>query len=370
MRHQSFHRQKPKWWPDNEIWPPIDRREIWRRTPRRFFFRIGGMLFIALLLVCGLLALIWSLIGGFVVTLNTPLSSLSPLNIILIIIVIGILSNIGRAVRRSITPIADLMEASGRVADGDYSIRVKVRGAREVRELVRSFNAMAEHLQTNEELRRNMLADVTHELRTPLTVMQGNLEGMLDGVYPLDRDRIESILSETRLLARVIDDLRTLALSESGALKLQKESTDLGDLINQTMAAFRPQAGTAGIAVSTEVAPALPAIEIDPARIREVLENLIANALHYTPRAGSIQIKCESANQQVSVSISDSGQGIAAEDLPHIFDRFYKGSDSRGTGLGLAIAKTLIAAHGGEIFAESEVGRGTTIRFVLPMLTT
>jgi two-component system sensor histidine kinase BaeS len=225
---------------------------------------------------------------------------------------------------------------------------------------------MIEHLQSNEELRRNMLADVTHELRTPLTVIQGNLEGMLDGVYPLDRERVESILRETRLLSRVIDDLRTIALAESGALKLQKESTDLGELINQTIAAFRSQVAAAGISITTDLASA-PAIELDPARIREVLENLLANALRYTPRDGSIQIKCDSANQRITVSISDSGQGIAPEDLPHIFDRFYKGSDSRGTGLGLAIAKNLIAAHGGDIFAESEVGQGTTIRFTLPM---
>lgn len=324
------------------------------------------MLFLALLLLCGLLAFIWSLIGGFVGTLNTPLSNLSPLNIIIIIIVIGILSNIVRAVRRSITPIADLMEASGRVADGDYSIRVKERGAREVRELVRSFNAMAERLQTTEETRRNMLADVTHELRTPLTVMQGNLEGMLDGVYPLDRERVESVLIEMRQLSHIIDDLRTLSLSENGQLKLQIESTDLGDLIKQTAASFQPQADRAGITIGLALDSALPLIELDPVRIREVLENLIANALRYTPKDGSIQIKCESANQRITVSITDTGHGIRAEDLPHIFDRFYKGNDSRGTGLGLAIAKSLIAAHGGEIFAESEVSKGTTIRFTLP----
>ncbi len=322
-----------------------------------------------ILVVCGILSFLGWLIAGLLGAINAPLSSISPVGILAFVFGLMIVLQIGRTLGRSLRPIGELMEASGRVADGDYSIRVKERGPREMRSLTRSFNAMTARLQSNEELRRDMLADVTHELRTPLTVIQGNLEGMLDGVYPLDRDRVESILSETRLLSRIIDDLRTIALAESGALKLQKESTDLGELINQVVAAFHPQADTAGVALSTEISPALPAIEIDPTRIREVLENLIANALHFTPRDGSIRIRCESTNQRVSVSISDIGQGIAAEDLPHIFDRFYKGSDSRGTGLGLAIAKNLIAAHGGEIFAESEVGKGTTITFTLPIKT-
>jgi signal transduction histidine kinase len=341
---------------------------------------MGLMFVVFMLVVCGILSFLGWLIAGLLGAINAPLSSISPLGILAFVFGLMIVLQMGRTLGRSLRPISDLMEASSRVADGDYSIRIKERGPREVRALARSFNAMTARLQSNEETRRNMLADVTHELRTPLTVIQGNLEGMLDGVYPLDRDRVESILSETRLLSRIIDDLRTLALSESGALKLQKESTDLGELINQTVAAFRPQADTAGIAFSTEVVPA-PTIEVDPTRIREVLENLISNALRYTPRDGSIQIKCEhlhlratarsavqvSGSQQVTVSISDTGQGIAAEDLPHIFDRFYKGSDSRGTGLGLAIAKTLIAAHGGEIRAHSEMNEGTTITFTLPI---
>jgi signal transduction histidine kinase len=327
---------------------------------------MGLMFVVFILVVCGILTFLGWFIASLLGAINAPLSSISPIAVIAFVIGVAIILEIGRTLRRSLTPIGDLMEASGRVADGDYSIRVRERGPREMRSLTRSFNAMTERLQSNEELRRNMLADVTHELRTPLTVIQGSLEGMLDGVYPLDRDRVESILNETRLLSRVIDDLRTLALSESGALKLQKESTDLGDLINQTVAAFQSQANTAGIALTTEIV-APQTIEVDPQRIREVLENLIANALRYTPRDGSVRIKCEPANQQVSVSISDTGQGIAAENLPHIFDRFYKGSDSRGTGLGLAIAKTLIAAHGGEIRAHSEMNEGTTITFTLPI---
>ena len=332
--------------------------------PRRFILRIAGLMLFALLLLCGLGTLFLWLIGGLVNAVNAPLNA--PLGTLVVIVILIILLNVGGALRRSIAPIGDLLEASGRVADGDYSVRVRERGPREVRQLARSFNTMTTRLQSNEELRRSLLADVTHELRTPLTVIQGNLEGMLDGVYPLDRDHIESILGETRLLSRVIDDLRTIALAESGALKLQREPTDLGDLITHTAASFRPQADLAGISIGTDIAPALPSIEIDPARIREVLENLIANAVRYTPRNGSIQLKCESVNQSLSVSIGDTGPGIAAEDLPHIFDRFYKGSDSRGSGLGLAIAKNLVVAHGGEISAHSTLGQGTTITFTLP----
>jgi signal transduction histidine kinase len=261
-----------------------------------------------------------------------------------------------------------MLEAAGRVADGDYNTRVDETGPREVRALSRAFNSMAARLQIHEEQRRNLLADVTHELRTPLTVIQGNLEGLLDGVYPRDDAHLTPILEETHVLSRLIDDLRTLALAESGALKLQKEPTDLATLTNETVASFRAQADAAGIELSTDAAANLPMLELDPARIRQVLENLIANALRYTPRGGMVRIRCfAEGTSRVSIAVTDSGVGISKDDLPHIFERFYKSSDSRGTGLGLAIAKNLITAHGGEISAQSEPGAGTQIRLSLPV---
>jgi signal transduction histidine kinase len=240
-----------------------------------------------------------------------------------------------------------------------------------VRALVRAFNAMVERLQLNETQRRNLLADVTHELRTPLTIIQGNLEGLLDGVYPRDDAHLAPILEDTHILARLIDDLRTLSLAESGALHLHREPTDLSVLAGETAASFRTQAEAAGVEFNVNIAEDIPLLEIDPMRIREVLANLIANALHYTPASGTVQVtgQLEADDQRVTISVSDTGSGIPPEALPHIFDRFYKSGNSRGTGLGLAIARNLVNAHGGEISAQSDgvPGHGTTIRFTLPL---
>lgn len=278
---------------------------------------------------------------------------------------------VGRLLRRVTTPVGELMEAVGRVEAGDYSTRVAEHGPREVRALVRAFNAMTERLQLNETQRRNLLADVTHELRTPLTVIQGNLEGLLDGVYPRDEAHLEAILEDTRVLARLIDDLRTLSLAESGALHLHCEPTDVGILVSETATSFRTQAEAAGVAVEVAMPDDLPLLDLDPVRLREVLTNLISNALRYTPAGGKVQLggHFDPTDRQVTVSVSDTGSGIASEDLPHIFDRFYKAGNSRGTGLGLAIAKNLITAHGGEIAARSDgvSGHGTMIQFTLPV---
>jgi signal transduction histidine kinase len=265
-------------------------------------------------------------------------------------------------------PLDDMLEASGRVAGGDYSTRVDEKGPPEVRALTRAFNSMAARLQAANERRRDLLADVTHELRTPLTVIQGNVEGMLDGVYPADEARLKSILEETHILSRLVEDLRTLALAESGALQLKKEPTDLAALIRETVSAFAAQADAAGIRLETGL-QAVPWLNLDPQRMGEVLSNLIANALRYTPRGGLIGIRYMAipggGEGRAAVSVTDSGPGIPAEDLPNIFDRFYKSSDSGGMGLGLSIAKYLVEAHGGTIKAESETGKGTTISFSL-----
>lgn len=307
------------------------------------------------------------LVAGALGNLSLPLgSALAGLAGLIFFGVVGTLITI-RAVRRVASPIGELLEAAGRVAEGDYSARVAERGPREVRSLARAFNSMTARLQQHDAQRRSLLADVTHELRTPLTVVQGNLEGLLDGVYPRDDAHLEMILEETRVLSRLIDDLRTLALADSGALKLQKEPTDLAVLASEAVAAFRAQADAAGVALSVDAGANVPLLEIDPARMREVLANLIVNALQYTPRGGKVRVACSTGGDgRVTLSVGDTGSGISPDDLPHIFDRFYKTRDSRGSGLGLAIAKNLVEAHGGEIRAESEVGRGTTMRVVLP----
>ena len=365
MNHDRWQRHRPSWWPVDEAWPPAR-----AHRPGYFFKRLGlffASIFILSLIGCA--SLLW-LIASSIGVIEPPRPGLifSPFILAAFgLILIGFFT-LGRALRRMTSPLDEVMDAANRVAEGDYAARVEVRGPREVRDLARAFNTMAARLQVNDEQRRNLMADVAHELRTPLTVVQGNLEGLLDGVYPRDDEHLTSILEETHILARLIGDLRTLALAESGALKLQKETTDLNVLIREAIAVFQVQADASQVALSTEAEASLPLIEIDPARIREVLSNLIANALRYTPGGGVIRIRgALDPARRVAIEVSDTGEGIAADDLPHIFDRFYKSRDSRGTGLGLAIAKNLVEAHGGEITAQSEPQHGATIRFTLPL---
>ncbi|MDD5370121.1 MAG: HAMP domain-containing sensor histidine kinase [Anaerolineaceae bacterium] len=371
--HWSPH--QPPWWPENETWPPVGpaQQRGWRSRRIKFFRRIGcGFVAFSLFLLVGTTSLFW-LVNSITGTPNHftgwfPV--LRGVGLFLILLFLAIIFTTGRALRRAALPVGDLLEAVGRIEAGDYSVRVREGGPGEVKALARAFNSMAEELQTNDEQRRNLLADITHELRTPITVIQGNLEGMLDGIYPPDPDRIDSILEETRLLSRVIDDLRTLSLAEGGSLKLQIEPAGVDELICDLAASFEPQAKAAGIHLKTQVQPGLPVLEIDPTRIREVLTNLLANALRYTPAGGEIEIsnwQVSSEPDKVFFQVRDSGAGIPPEDLPHIFERFYKSSDSHGTGLGLAISKSLVNAHHGGITATSQPGHGTLVQFWLPV---
>ena len=264
-------------------------------------------------------------------------------------------------------PLSDLVEAAQRVEAGDLEPRVPLRGPRELRALGRAFNAMLDRLHQNEVQRRQLLADVTHELRTPVAVLQGNLEAMVDGVYPTDADHLGPLVEETRLLSRLIDDLRTLSLAESGVLELHREPTDLGVLIGEVVSSFRAQAESGGVRLAADVPDEIPLAEVDPLRLREVLINLTANALRHTPSGGEVLLAVATQGAWLRFSVADSGTGIAAEDLPHIFERFYKTADSTGSGLGLAIARNLVLAHGGQIEAESSAGQGTIIRFTLPL---
>jgi signal transduction histidine kinase len=228
---------------------------------------------------------------------------------------------------------------------------------------------MAQRLATDERQRRSLLADVSHELRTPLSVVQGNLEALLDGVHPADEAHLASILDETRVLSRLVDDLRTLALSETGSLPLHREPTDVAVLATEVAASFRAAAEAVGVTVDAGVDDDLPLLDVDPVRTREILSNLVANALRYTPRGGAVTLRAalEPGRDRVRISVHDTGSGIAPDVLPHVFDRFWKSAESRGSGLGLAIAKNLVEAHGGQIGAESEAGIGTTIWFLLPV---
>jgi signal transduction histidine kinase len=272
----------------------------------------------------------------------------------------------GRAVRRMAAPIGEVMEAADRVAGGDYSTRVQVRGAGEVGRLASSFNQMTERLQTNEAQRRALLADVVHELRTPLSVIRGNVEGMLDGVYPADEAHLAPVLEETAVMARLLDDLQTLSTAEAGVLRLHRERVDPVALAEDASAAMRARADRAGVALGCRAPAPVPEVDVDPVRIGEVLANLLTNAIRHTPRGGSVRVLVEPDPAGVAIAVSDTGPGIDARDLPHVFDRFVKSADSGGAGLGLAIARSLVEAHGGRITARSAPGQGTVMRFVLP----
>ncbi len=359
MTMGRWHRRAPPWWPAGEPWPPAGG---WHRKRGRYFRRAGGVaLAILTLSLWGLLSL-----GRLLVTsLGLTESSSTLLVIAAAVVGVAVVFAAFRAMIRSFArPLEEIVDAAERVANGDYAARVRQSGPPPIRSLATAFNTMTVRLQANDAQRRHLMADVAHELRTPLSVMQGRLEALLDGVYPRDDQHLADVLEETRLMSRLVEDLRTLALSESGALKLQKESTDLAILIHEGVRAFASEASAKGLTLRTDVPSDLPLIEIDPLRIREVLTNLLSNAIRHTPLDGRVSV-IVSANP-IRVSVSDTGTGIAPDELDHIFDRFYKGSQSRGSGLGLTIAKDLVAAHCGEINVASELGKGTTISFTLP----
>jgi len=271
----------------------------------------------------------------------------------------------GRVVRRAAAPIADVMDAADRVASGDYGARVEPRGTGDTRRLGRSFNAMAERLETNEARRRELLADVAHELRTPLSVIRGNVEGMVDGLYPIDAARLRPLIEETTRMARLLEDLQTLSTAEAGALRLHPEPVDAAALVEEAVAAFGARAAARGIGLESREEVGLDTFEADPVRLGEVLANLLSNAVRHTPSGGTVTVTALREGARVVFEVTDTGPGIPAEQVPHVFERFVSSSDSGGTGLGLAIAKRLVEAHGGTIEAESDAA-GTTMRFTIP----
>jgi signal transduction histidine kinase len=289
---------------------------------------------------------------------------------------------IGFFVFRAITrPIDRLTRAAHQLAQGDLSARVVVDdqasrlGPDEISELSSAFNTMASSLQQSEQVRRDMTADIAHELRTPLAVMRGNLEAMLDGVYPFDAEHLNPVLNQVNLLTRLVDDLRTLALAEAGQLRLERHPTDLAVLLQNVLTSFEAQAAAQQVALRAEIAPDLPAVELDPDRMQQTIGILISNALRYTPPQGSITVAARTDRTSVTIEMADTGIGIAPEDLPHVFDRFYRADKSRaresgGSGLGLTIAKSLVEAHGGSIRALSGPSTGTKMVIDLPKADT
>jgi two-component system sensor histidine kinase BaeS len=365
-RERRFNRPPPHWWPEEESWPPVP--PLWRKSHPKLFPRlaVGALitLLIAVVTCSGSVYILTRLSGG----IDLHKSGALPISIGMGILVTAAVFYMGRTIRHVISPIDDLLEASYSVAEGDYSARVPERGAPEMVALVSSFNTMVHQLEMQADQRNELMADLTHELRTPITVIQGNIEGIIDGVYERDDAHLKALLEETRQLSSLIEDLRTLGLAESGALQLHREVTDLAFLTSETLAAYRPKIEAAGISLKLVSAKGIPFVNVDPLRFREVLSNLIANAMRYTPAGGAIEVQIgQEAANQVRIIIRDTGSGIDAQDLHHIFERFYKSGDSTGSGLGLAIAKKLVETHGGEISAESDLNQGTQITILLPI---
>jgi len=363
---------RPEWWPADEPWPPAGGQA----RPWRGFGCLFGLVFVTGIL--GVLALATRFVGD-ILDAPGPLGVLIRLAALLMLIAIlaGLLRG-GFAIRKTGTVLDDLVHQAARVEAGDYSARVESpeRVPAPVHDLTRGFNTMAARLEADETQRRTLLADVTHELRTPLAIVQGNVEAILDGVHPADEAHLGAILEETRVLGRLIEDLRTLALSEAGSLSLHREPTDLDVLVTDVATSFAAAGEAAGVTIGTEVDADLPLLDVDPVRIREVVANLVGNALRHTPSGGSITISArratpaaasDDAAPSIELGVRDTGAGIPPDLLPHVFERFARGPDSTGTGLGLSIARGLVELHGGTIAAASPPGGGTEIRILLPI---
>jgi signal transduction histidine kinase len=270
------------------------------------------------------------------------------------------------------SPLRAVTQAARRVARGDLTQRVGIRSQDEVGALAQAFNEMASSLERNEETRRNMVADIAHELRTPLTAIRGNLEGIMDGVFAPSTESVAPIYDQALLLSQLVDDLRELTLAEAGQMRLNRGQLDLAETLRSVATAVQPQAAAQGIAVTVDVPASLPLAHADPVRIQQVLLNLVGNSLRYTPEGGTITLTAAQAGEDVVLSVSDTGPGIDAKDLPHIFDRFYRGDPSRsrstgGHGLGLAIVKRWVEAHGGRVWAENGPIGGASLCFTLPI---
>jgi signal transduction histidine kinase len=273
--------------------------------------------------------------------------------------------------RRILTPIETLTTAALKLEGGDFSHRVPITSRDEIGVLTRAFNVMADGLVRLEQLRKNMVNDVAHELRTPLTNIRGYLEAMRDQVIQPNPQTIELIYSEAMLLNRLIDDLQDLAMAEAGQLRLVREPIDLAARIATTVEVLQPALQGRQIDVQIDLADGPLLVDADSGRLGQVLSNLVNNALAHTPPGGRVAISAERRDGEVLVAVRDTGAGIASEDLPFIFERFYRADRSRarrtgGVGLGLTIVKQLVERHGGRIWVESTPGKGSTFLFTLP----
>jgi two-component system OmpR family sensor kinase/two-component system sensor histidine kinase BaeS len=293
---------------------------------------------------------------------------------VILILAVGALLN-----RRLNVPLQRLAAAAQAVAAGDLEQQVEAGGSIEVAQVGQAFNEMTASLKEADTLRQNMVADVAHELRNPLSVLQGNLWAILNDAYPLEKAEISRLYDETRLLSRLVEDLRELALADAGQLDLNLRPTDVAQVIRDTVDTLSLVAEAQEVNLSAQVPDELAPVQADPDRVAQVLRNLLVNSLRHTPPGGSVTVSAVAAAEAVEIAVADTGRGIAAEDLPHVFERFWRADPARarsevggeerlahGTGLGLAVAQSLVEAHCGRIWAKSTPGEGTVFRFTLP----
>jgi len=360
--HGSEHR--PPWWPKDQPWPPRDAQH-WRHSRRRFRRRIGCLVAVVLLVFGGAgTALVWLVLSAIGVVGSAPFARfVSAAGLLFGVLAIA---TTGAWVRRLAVPGERLVEAARRVESGDYSARVPVRGPGELRAVARAINSMSARLEADEVRRRSVLADVAHELRTPLTIIRGQAEGIADGVYPASAEQMAPILAATRTLEELVEDLRTMALADAGALRMEREPIDLGALVAETLDGFRPAAAAGQVALVVDAGAGVPTITGDPARLSSVVANLVSNALRHTPAGGTVRVGVQPADGGAVLTVADDGEGIPAELLSRVFDRFVKGGASPGSGLGLAIVRDVVDGHGGTVGIESTPGRGTVVRVALP----
>lgn len=278
-------------------------------------------------------------------------------------------------------PVKSLVVGAREVAHGNLAYRVDIKSKDELGELGQSFNTMAANLEEAEIERRRMIADITHELRTPVTIIDGTVDGIQDGVFRADREHLDAIKEQTAVLTRLTADLRDLSLADSGQLKLQLAATDMTDLIRRTLSTFAVPAQQKGIDLVSELPEEGLWVEVDVVRMEQVLGNLMTNAIRHTAAGGRITVAARVVDRDaahgiespnVVLSVKDTGEGISREHLPHVFDRFYRVEESRsrgdgGAGLGLAIVKEMSEAHGGKVWAESELGKGSAFNVALPV---
>jgi len=281
--------------------------------------------------------------------------------------------------RQVVTPTLRMMSLSHRIAEGEYEERLSLPGGQqadqidELGQLALSFNQMADKLEKTETMRRELIGDVTHELRTPLTAVKGYLEGLMDGVLPADPETYQQIHSEINRLQRLVNDLQELSRVEAGAFQLQLTPVSPASLIERIQSTLGRQFEDKNIQLEISVESNLPDILVDKDRVIQVLTNLVGNALHYTPSGGKVYVHAFREKSVVRFSITDTGIGISAEQMPFIFNRFYRTDKSRtrasgGSGIGLTITKALVQAHQGKIWAESNgEGKGSTFSFLIPL---